>query len=260
MSQDIIPEEYKEAFFDDKSYPPSTGWMLKCLAATIVDEGLDWRPTMTGLIELIPKNDFGKSLIMAGHAYGAGKQIKDQFPASAILLFCSAINALGEAPQIELTDAIDEAEHLLDVAGIAEEESIKLVLLAAKERARFDKVSKMMRDEFREGLRRTGIYNDEQVDEISRKIVSIGHQARHDALVSRQIWGLMPISDIMIFSNQALDHDQDFWESFLMKKPEGYTMFGTGPLSVLAGQAQRGCANAILRRLEELRRGTNHDP
>jgi len=253
MSEDVIPESYKEFFFDDKSYPPSTAWMLKCLASVIVDEGVDWRPTMTELISIIPRNDFGKNLVMAGHAYGAGKKIKSQFPASAILLFCSAVNSLGEAPQVELNEAIETAESILEEAGLDENESIKLLVRAAKERASFDKVSKMMRDEFREGLRRTGRYDDDQLDEISRKIVSIGHKARHEALISKHVWKLAPVSDFMVFSNQALDENQGFWESFLMKSPEGYTMFGTDPLSVLAGQAQRGCANAILIRLDNLR-------
>lgn len=250
---DLIPDDYKEVFFDDMSYPPSTGWMLKCLASAIVDENPDWRPTMTELIGIIPMNDFGKNLIMAGHAYGAGRQIKNRFPASAILLFCSAVNALGEAPQVELKGAIEEAKELFGTMGLLKNDAVKQVLLAAKDRARFDKVNQMLKDEFKRGLLRTGRYTNKQLDEIVPRIVATGHQARHDALISQHVWSLMPVSDFMIADSRALDHDQDFWESFLLKAPEGYTMFGTGPLSVLAGQAQQGCAHAILQRIETLR-------
>jgi len=248
----IISDDYKAVFIDDHSYPPTTRWMLQGLAAVIEDETNEWRPSMTDLIALIPHDQSGERLIKAGHAYGAGKLLRSSFPASAILLFCSSLNNIGQAPNTELKKAIEQAEEIIHTAGLASYDSVKSVLHAAHERAGFDKVGQMLREEFRNGLQRTGSYADDKIDEIVRNIVNIGHEARHEALIDIIEWSTTPVSRHMVMSTSSIPEAQGFWESFLMRKSEGYTFFGTGRLGSLAAQAEKGCAQALLTRLESL--------
>jgi hypothetical protein len=93
---------------------------------------------MTEPIQLIPHDYFGERLIKAGHAYGAGKQLRSSFPALAILLFCSALNKIGNAPNTELRESITRAVKIIKEAGLDEDESLKSVIQAAHERADFD--------------------------------------------------------------------------------------------------------------------------
>jgi len=250
----MISEKYKAAFIDDYSYPPPTPWILQGLAAVIEDETKDWRPTMTQLIELIPHDKFGEQLIKAGRAYGVGKQLRSIYPALAILLFCSALNSVGKAPNTELQQAITHAEEIIKDAGLDGDKSIKSLVRAAQERAGFDRVTQMLRGEFRDGLWRTGGYAYNQMDEIVRNIVNVGHAARHEALIDRNEWSTTPVSDFMVIDVTIIPEGQDFWESLLMRRGEASTFFGTERLSSLAARAERGCAQALLTRLEALRK------
>lgn len=72
---------------------------------------------MSELIVIIPRDDFGEGLIKAGHAYGVGKQLRGTFPTPAILMFCSALNLIGKAPNVQLKEQISATEETLAVAG-----------------------------------------------------------------------------------------------------------------------------------------------
>jgi hypothetical protein len=235
----VISDEYKAAFIDH-SYSPTTQWMLQGLAAVIEDETDDWRPTMTELIELIPHDQSGKRLIKAGYAYGAGKQLRSGFPAPAILLFCSALHVVGDVPNTELKGSIARAEEIIRAASLNEDESVKAVIRAAHERACFDKVTQMLRGEFRDGLRRTGRYSDEALDRIVKDIVNHGNAARHEALIDVIDWSTTSVTDFMVMSVSSIPEGQEFWESFLIRTDKESTFFGTGRLGTLAAQAEKG--------------------
>jgi hypothetical protein len=248
----IISEEYKAKFIDDRSYSSTAHDMLQGLAAVMEDETDEWRPTMTELIQFIPHDQYGERLVKAGHAYGAGKQLRSSFPALAILLFCSALNRIGNAPNTELRESITRAKKIIKEAGLDEDESLKSVIQAAYEWTDFDKVTQMLRNEFRDGLQSTGRYSDEALNQIVRDIVRVGNEARHEALIDIMDWSPTPVSDLMIMNFSSIE-GQNFWELLLMRRKEGYTFFGTGHLDTLAAQAEKGCAQALLARLEPLR-------
>ena len=96
-------------------------------------------------------------------------------------MFCSALNNVGDAPNTELRETIKGAEAVFKEAGLSGDPSVKTVLRAANERAGFDRVTQMLRGEFRHGLARTNRYSDEQLDEIVRDIVNIAAVAVMDA-------------------------------------------------------------------------------
>jgi hypothetical protein len=249
----IISAAYKGRFIDDHSLSPNAQEMLQGVAAVLEDETDNWRPTLTELLKVIPHNDFGERLIKAGYAYGIGKQLRGHFAAPSILMFCSALNRIGEAPNVKLKDQLSAAQKKIDNAGLSNDEEIQSIIQAAKERASFDKVSEMLRNEFRKGLIRKGGYSGEELEQIVHKIVNIGHHARHDALIDVIEWSTVPVSDFMFMSVPNIPQNQKFWNALLQKAPDGHTFYGTGRLGSLAYQAQTGCAQAILLRLEQLR-------
>jgi hypothetical protein len=151
-----------------------------------------------------------------------------------------------------LKESIARAEEIIRSAGLNENESVKAVIRAAHERASFDKVTRMPTGEFRDGLRRTRRYSDEALDQIVRDIVIRGNAARHEALIDVIEWSTTSVTDFMFMSVPSIPEGQEFWESFLMRTDKGSTFFGTGRLGTLAAQAEKGCAQALLARLEFL--------
>ena len=249
----MISKGYKDRFIDDRSISPNAHWMLEGTAAVIEDETDDWRPTLTELLELIPRDDSGERLIRAGYAYGVGKQMRGAFPAPSILMFCSALNLIGQAPNVVLKSQVSAAQEKIQSVGLSDDEDIRAIVRAASERAAFDMVSEMLRNELRRGLARKGSYSGQELEDLVREIVNIGHQARHEALIDIVEWSTVRVSNWMIMSVSEIPKGQGFWESLLQRAPEGHTFHGAGRLGSLASQAQQGCGQAIFMRLEELR-------
>jgi hypothetical protein len=250
----MISKPYKDRFIDDRSMSPNAQEFLQGIAAVLEDETSDWRPVLSELLELIPRDDHGERLARAGYAYGVGKRMRGAFPAPSILMFCSALNLIGHAPNVGLKESLIASMEKIDSAGLSDDEDMQAILQAAKERAGFDMVSQMLRNEFSAGLTRMGGYSREDLDRVVRDIVAIGHQARHEALVDNIEWSTVQVSDWMIMSISDIPKDQGFWEAMLLRAPAGHTFHGAGRLGTLAHQAQKGCAQAILMRLEALRK------
>jgi hypothetical protein len=155
-----------------------------------------------------------------------------------------------------LREHATQGEKIMKEAGQDQNESMKAVIRAAHERANFDRVTQMLRNEFREGLQRTGRYSDEELNQIVQDIVRVGNEARHDALIERIEWSTRPVSDITnipIMNVSSIREGKNFWESLLMRWKDGHIFFSILPLSTLAAQAEKGCAQALLARLESLR-------
>ncbi|MCH7484284.1 MAG: hypothetical protein IIA90_03945, partial [Chloroflexi bacterium] len=187
------------------------------------------------------------------HTYGTGKQLRSPFPAVAILLFCSALNNVGDAPNTKLKELIARAEETITEAGLDDDESVKSVIQAAHERASFDRVTKMLRSEFYDGLKSTGHYTEENLNQIVRNIIQVGHAARHEALIDIIEHSTTPVSDFMVINVSTIPEGQPFWDSLLMRRPDGHTFFGAGRLGTLAAQAEKGCAQALLARLQSMK-------
>jgi len=182
MEESILEPDY-DGVFDDVRFPLEANMLLRGLAAVIQDSHPTWRPRVSELVKLLPQSEQSNALMLAGSAYGAARAIQDRFPGPAILLYGAALNVAGSAPQIQLRSSIESAEEKLKSFSCLDDPDIRELVRAAKERASFDKVSEMLRQEFSSGLRRSGKYNDDEIAYAVPRIVSATHDVRHMGLV-----------------------------------------------------------------------------
>ncbi len=224
----------------------------------------------------------------AGASYGAAKQIGPMYPGPAILLLGAALQAIGEGtyPNDELEKHIALAERKLESTELNNDKDIKAVLSAAKERAGFDRVSELMRMEFRKGLESAGC-SSERIDIIVGKIVDITHEVRHRAVLDRSFVHLIEPNTMYLvrgpsgssagggiyWSKESLKYNEEisgaerpdvvhdsrdgisdpFAEVGLII-PDGGTMMITSDFLDLLSYAQKGCANRILSSLNKIKK------
>lgn len=179
---------YSKQFLDDARYAGRPERQLQGLAAVIESTDPIWRPTVSELIELLQPSDASNGLLVAGGAFGCAKMIQDSFPGPAILLYGASLNAIGSAPDTQLRDEIDQAIDILDRADVSDDDQVKTLVRAAKERAHFDKVSQMLRDEFSAGLLASNKFQASEIPDLAREIVDVTHDVRHKGLVERIRW------------------------------------------------------------------------
>ena len=209
MNSSILSREYQASFVDDPKYAGRVATHLAGLASAIEDSHLSWRPTVSRLVSLLPKSEQSNSVVAAGMAYGAGKNILNYYPGPAILLFGAALNVIGNSPNIELQESINRSKIILAESHLDQNEDITQLLLAAEQRASFDKVSQMLRGEFSQGLRDSGKYNNEKIKDVTRKIVNITHDVRHRGLIERIEWKKIKVEEDGSSTNTGYFHEID---------------------------------------------------
>jgi hypothetical protein len=241
MSQILLSKDYRAIFVDDPKYSGRVSTHLAGLASAIEDSHQNWKPTVSELVALLPKSDESNALVAAGMAYGAAKQMMADYPGPAILLFGAALNAIGTAPYTELQWVIEQAEAILKANGLDSREEIRKTVQAAKERASFDKVSQMLRDEFTLGLKDSGKYTETKIEEVVPKIVKVTHDVRHRGLIERLRWKNLVVEEGGSSTNIGYFHEID------------EVIFTDDLLQELLEYAQVGCAFSILRRFENRR-------
>ena len=245
--RNILDEAY-EQMFNDASYPSPIPELLSGLAAAIQDSHLTWRPTLSELVSLLPSNKDSNRIVLAGSAYGAAKAIRDDFPGPAILLFGAALNAIGSAPQVELNKNIDSAKKKLQNLNLHKDTDIKEVLKAANERANFDRVGVMLKQEFSNGLKKTGKYTDEQIAKVVTEISEIANNVRHKGLIDKFYWRVVE-SDLSLLDKNISTNESSTNISFLHQ--ENSINVDESEIRKLIPYAQEGCAFTILSRMED---------
>ena len=248
-----LEESYEQRFYDNTSYPPTTAYQLKGLAAAIQDSHPTWRPTLSELISIVKPQPNNRGFVAAGGAYGAGRELVDAYPGPAILLFGAALNAIGELPQVELESALMAATAKLQGEGLQDDPDIKTVVAAARERARFDKVGEMLRRDFREGLVASGKYSSQRVDWLVPRIVKATHQVRHEAFVNLAGWALSEPDEGRYYLDSSSTEDKAEFTDPFVEIDKGEAMaFGKPLFAELAGPARDGCAFSLMLRLQDL--------
>lgn len=233
----LLSEAYRNTFVDDTKYAGRVASHLAGLASAIEDSHPNWRPKVSQLVLMLPKSETSNSIVAAGMAYGAGKGIMQDYPGPAILLFGAALNVIGSAPNVELQEAVKRAEEMLKENGLGENEDVKKLIQAGKERASFDKVTQMLKNEFAQGLEDSGKYPNEIIANVVPKIVNVTHDVRHRGLVERIEWKNIKVEIGGSSTNIGYMHEID------------EVIFGDDILQELATYAKVGCAFSILRRL-----------
>jgi hypothetical protein len=240
MGTEILSSEYRISFVDDLKYDGRVANHLSGLAAAIEDSHETWRPTVSELLSLLPESDSTNALVASGMAYGSAKSIEIDFPGPAILLYGAALNVIGSSPNTALSNSILIAEEKLITEGLGEDPDIRIMLHAAKERASFDKVSQMLRDEFRHGLLDSG-FDEETVSEVVPKIVSATHDVRHKGLIERLYW-----------THRTEDYGGSSTDAAYLHQIEEVE-FKDDILRSLLSYAAIGCSFSILRRIKDRR-------
>ena len=237
---DILSEEYKDSFVDILDLSSISSHLVG-LASVIEQSHEEWRPTVSQLLALLREYKNKNALVSAGHAFGVAKVLEIDFPGPAILLYGSALNTIGSHPNIELSNYIFKAINVLSEHDLLEEDNIKQLVLAAKERASFDKVSEMLREEFRAGLIDSGKYEISEIDEFVPKIVNVTHDVRHKGLIERIKW----VSSKHEIGGSSTD------ASYMSYIDD--IKFVYDELRNLTTPASLGCSYSIFRRLDQLR-------
>jgi len=245
MNMEILNPDYDREFYD-KNYQAPIPMLLKGLAAAIQDSHPSWRPKLS---ELVALSEESNGLVLAGSAYGAAKVIKNDFPGPAILLFGAALNAIGSAPQIELSKSIDSAEEKLKENNLYDDRNIKIVLDAAKQCAKFDKVSEMLKQEFLNGLKKTKKYTNEQIAKVVPQIVDITHKVRHSGLIEKFFWRVSSENETNCQGSKEISISTSSTNAGFLHK-EGPITIDDDFLRNILPYAQEGCAHAILIRME----------
>ena len=235
----LLSEAYRNTFVDDTKYVGRVASHLAGLASAIEDSHPNWRPKVSQLVLMLPKSETSNSIVAAGMAYGAGKGIMQDYPGPAILLFGAALNVIGSAPNVELQDAVNQAEEILKENGLEKVEEVKKLIQAGKERASFDKVTQMLKNEFTQGLEDSGKYSHETITNIVPNIVNVTHDVRHRGLIERIEWKNIRIEIGGSSTNAGYMHEID------------EVVFGDDILQGLVKYAKEGCAFSILRRLTQ---------
>jgi len=237
MRKKILSKAYQEVFVDEPKYSGQVENHLSGLAAAIEDSDKDWRPTVSDLVRLLSNLKESNAIVAAGLAYGSAKAIGDYYPGPAILLYGAALDAIGSEPNTELTENIAKAKAKLRENGLDKDQYIRKLITAASNLAKLDKVSQKLRDEFTQGLRDSGFYNDKLIQEKVPEIVNITHDVRHKGLIERKIW--RKENEVEGTSTNA---------SYITQIDE--IIFTDDKLRDLLPFAQTGCAFSILRRIK----------
>lgn len=87
---------------------------------------------------------------------------------------------------------------------------MRATIHAAHERASFDMVSEMLRQENRQGLKQKGRYQGKELDQLVKEVVNIGHQGRHEALIKIVEWSTVRVSDFIFMSVSNIPKGQEF--------------------------------------------------
>lgn len=241
MGVGILSHDYRVVFVDNPKYSGRVSDHLAGLAVSIEDSHDSWRPTVSELLSLLPESPESNSIVAAGMAYGSAKAIGHDYPGPAILLCGASLNTIGSAPNVELESAISAAKEILIEKGINQDPDIKELVNAATQRASFDKVAKMLQDEFSQGLRDSGKFEDSTILDIVPKIVNITHDVRHKGLIERITWKNLEIEVGGTSTNAG----------YMIQIDE--IVFVDDELRDLLPYAMTGCAYSILRRLEDRR-------
>lgn len=241
MAIEILSSSYREGFIDQSKYSGRVSNHLAGLASAIEDSHDDWRPTVSELLGLLPRAESTNAIVAAGMSYGAAKSIGDDYPGPAILLYGAALNVIGSAPNVELNAAIARSKDKLNEYSLMEDHDIREIIEAAKQRASFDKVSQMLRNEFASGLKDSGRFDDELIADVVPKIVNVTHDVRHKGLIERILWKNLVIEVGGTSTDAGYMHEID------------EVVFTDDLLRELIVYAQVGCAFSILQRMEERR-------
>jgi len=109
----------------------------------------------------------------------------------------------------------------------------------------------MLRQEFLEGLRRSGKYDEDVISDVVPRIVAVTHDVRHKALIDRFGWAVDTCLEEELYSadpREIKDISSSTDISFLHAK--GNVQVTRSFLKDLLPYAQDGCAYMLGRRLE----------
>jgi hypothetical protein len=142
-------------------------------------------PSDDQLIALLPESDETNRLAMAGYAYRVARKLSDKYPGAAILLLGAALDSIGSAPRTELREQVRRVRGLLKEKSLTDDPDVVAVLDAAQTLSNFDKVTQKMKAEFSQGLRASGDYQEDEIDDLTEEIVDVTHAVRHKGLIQR---------------------------------------------------------------------------
>ena len=112
-----------------------------------------------------------------------------------------------------------------------------------------------MKAEFSQGLKDSGRYRDDEIDQLSDEIVNVTHAVRHKGLVQR--FSYVPRQKSAGLKNIRIlefPEPQSSTDSTFMREPQKFQII-EDRLAELVIPAQIGCAHRIWHRLKERRDG-----
>ena len=210
------------------------------------------RPSDDQLITLLFESDETNRLALAGYAYGVAKKLSEEYPGPAILLLGAALDSMGSAPRTELREQVRKVRELLKEESLTDDLDVLAVLDAAQTLSNFEKVTQKMKAEFSQGLKASGKYPENEIEDLTEEIVEVTHAVRHKGLVQRFYIAQRqapPASETTPIFNQP--DTQSSSDANFMYEADDYEIVEDG-LAKLVVPAQIACAHQIWRRLRDL--------
>lgn len=226
------PEQYVTAAIDG-------------LSEAIQDSQNNWNPTREELLSILKPSDATNEIILASFAYSVAKKLSCEYPGPAILLFGAAIDILVSNPRTELADRIESAKTKLKNASLLKDPDIDAIIKAASYFAELDKVSEKLQQEFSAGLRQSGKYSDEDIQNLVPRIVKVTHDVRHKGIIYRFSWKFS-------VERESTGKDRGSSDAGFFNAPEKVVFTGD-LLEDLLEPAKLGCANVIFKKADQLR-------
>lgn len=225
--------------------------VLDGLGQAWTDASAGTRLTDDQLIDLLPESDETNRLALAGHAYGVATKLSDEYPGAAILLLGAALDSIGSAPRTELREQVQRVRRLLKEESLLDEPDVVAVVDAAQALSNFDRVTQKMKMEFSQGLKDSGRYPENEIEDLVEEIVDVTHAVRHKGLLQRFYIARRqapPNSGVI----QILDRPetQSSSDAGFMYEADNYEIV-EDRLANLVSPAQIACAHQISRRLRD---------
>lgn len=123
-------------------------------------------------------------ILDATECFMASLKIQEEFPGPSLLLYCSSINIFAKEDEI-LNQQMKLAKKLIAEKNkdLLDDENVKAIFQAAKEKSKFDKVGEFLRKEIKEALDLT-FFKKDSIN-LAKEIVSSTNKVRHAAKINK---------------------------------------------------------------------------
>lgn len=237
--------------------------LLKAINCSTFSGKLD-RQELVKLLRQQANKKLVSKVLDSGKCFVAATKLEREFVGPAILLYVAAVDIFRDGPNKELKKHIKEAKKLFKEKEIGGNENVEAIVKTASDAAIHKPFKRFAVGEFEEGLRKANysegsLYNVNDPRDLAERIVKASNAVRHQAKID---W--TKTVELFITADGTLQSLEQKKKKELEER--GSYKVAKGPIhdicsltvasfSELIQPARLGSANAITKRVEELKCG-----